>query len=134
MNNFWFVRGVSGAGKSTVASLLSTMEDAVHVEADMFRMVDGKYVHDVDKNHYVHQSCFDTAKEQMALERKNVIVANTSTRKRDVKKYKELCESMGYRFISIIVENYHSTGDTHNVPQDHKDKMERQLRESMKFQ
>ena len=130
----WFVRGVSGSGKSTVANKLRQyMPDADGVEADDFRYIDGKYVYDEKGNYHAHQGCFYQAQHLVETGFHNVIVSNTSTRRRDVKKYRDLTVSCGYNFISIVVENYHETGNVHGVQEDVLCKMEAQLLGSLKL-
>lgn len=130
----WFVRGVSGAGKSTVAKTLrEQLPFGCGTEADDFRYIDGEYAWDKVPNYVAHRKCYDQAKEYMIDGRQNVVVSNTSTMKRDVKKYKKLAEEFGYQFISIVVENYHETGNTHGVPEETLQEMEMCLLHSIKL-
>lgn len=130
----WFVRGVSGAGKSTVAKALrEQLPFGCGTEADDFRYIDGEYAWDRVPNYIAHRKCYDTAKEYLTDGRQNVVVSNTSTRAKDVRKYKTLAEEFGYLFISIVVENYHETGNTHGVPEDTLVDMENKLRNSIKL-
>lgn len=130
----WFVRGVSGAGKSTVARVLrEQLPFGCGTEADDFRYIDGEYAWDKVPNYVAHRKCYDQAKEYMIDGRQNVVVSNTSTMKRDVKKYKKLAEEFGYQFISIVVENYHETGNTHGVPEETLQEMEMCLLHSIKL-
>lgn len=133
MKKFWFIRGVSGAGKSTVADLISSMAGVTHVEADQFRYVDGQYKYTPEGNHLAHKGCFNRAKDFVLGGAENVVVSNTSTRSRDVEKYKDLAEQNGYMFISLVVENYHETGNTHGVPEETLCGMEKQLLGSIKL-
>lgn len=130
----WFVRGVSGAGKSTVARVLrEQLPFGCGTEADDFRYIDGEYAWDKVPNYIAHRKCYDQAKTYMIDGRQNVVVSNTSTMKRDVKKYKKLAEESGYQFISIVVENYHETGNTHGVPEETLQEMEMCLLHSIKL-
>ena len=130
----WFVRGVSGSGKSTVAKALrEQLPFGCGTEADDFRYIDGEYAWDRVPNYIAHRKCYDTAKEYLTDGRQNVVVSNTSTRTKDVRKYKKLAEEFGYLFISIVVENYHETGNTHGVPEDTLVDMENKLRGSIKL-
>lgn len=134
MKTLWFIRGVSGAGKSTTASALAaSLSDAVKVEADDFRVEDGKYVYHENKNFFVHKSCRDEVRRLMSCGVTNVIVSNTSTTARDVRKYKGYAEDAGYRFMSLVVEKYHENENLHDVPEESLEKMETQLRNSLKF-
>lgn len=130
----WFVRGVSGSGKSTVAKVLrDQLPFGCGTEADDFRYINGEYAWDCVPNYIAHRKCYDTAKEYLTDGRQNVVVSNTSTTKYDVRKYRRLAENFGYMFISIVVENYHETGNTHGVPEDTLVDMENKLRNSIKL-
>ena len=63
----------------------------------------------------------------------NVVVANTSTRSKDVNWYKNYAQRNGYRFISIIVENHHETGNVHGVPEETLCRMEQEILGSIKL-
>lgn len=130
----WFVRGVSGSGKSTVAGMLRQhLPDAEGTEADDFRYVDGQYVYNESGNYEAHKGCFEFVKNSIQNGFHNVVVSNTSTRRRDVKKYRDLAVENGYNFISIVVENYHETGNVHGVHEEVLCKMEAQLLGSLKL-
>lgn len=134
VKTLWLVRGVSGSGKSTVAKELTKhLPFATGTEADNFRYIDGVYAWDKVSNYYAHQKCQQEVQGALEFGFENVVVSNTSTKARDVRKYKELAEGYGYRFISIIVENYHETGNVHDVSEDTLCKMEHALKSNMKL-
>lgn len=131
----WLVRGVSGAGKSTVAEMLGYyLPSAVMAEADQFRYIDGEYAWDKVPNHVAHSGCRKAVKKAVEEDgMHNVIVANTSTRSKDVNWYKNYAQRNGYRFISIIVENHHETGNVHGVPEETLCRMEQEILGSIKL-
>lgn len=130
----WFVRGCSGAGKSTVAKLLrEQLPFGCGTEADDFRYIDGRYAWGEVPNYIAHRKCYSTTKEYMIDGRQNIVVSNTSTRSKDVTKYRILANMFGYMFISIVVENYHESGNVHGVPYETLVDMENKLRKSIKL-
>lgn len=134
VKNFWLIRGVSGAGKSTVADLLRMyLPDGVNTEADKFRYIDGVYAYRDVPNHYAHGNCKREVRQWLEEGMSNIVVSNTSCRRKDVNMYKNMAEKYGYRFISIVVENYHESGNTHGVTDEVLEQMEGQLRESIKL-
>lgn len=133
MKNLWFIRGVSGAGKSTVASLIASMSGTESIEADKFRYVDGEYKWSPNDNHRVHKECYNLAEAYAKEGHENIVVSNTSTRLRDVEKYMNLAKKYGYRTFSIIVENRHNTGNVHGVQEETLVQMEKQLLGSLKL-
>lgn len=134
MKTMWFIRGVSGAGKSHVSEVMAQFfPNGQKFEADQFRYVDGVYTHDHKKNPEVHFKCRQAVKDAIESGVDNIIVANTSCRAADVKRYKSIADEAGYKFISLVVENYHETGDVHNVPSEAKQVMASQLSKSIKL-
>jgi len=90
--NLYLLRGIPGAGKSTLAKQLG----CTHFETDTFFMVDGEYKFDPSKLRDAHKWC--QAWEMEA--------------------YMELAKSWNYRVFSIIVENRHDGVNQHSVPED----------------
>jgi predicted kinase len=116
----FLLRGLPGAGKSTLAKSLSTSMSG-HVEADMFFLNhEGEYKFDASKLKEAHEWCRKEAESYMkphGFDR--VIVSNTFTQENELKPYYELAEKYGYRVHSIIVENRHGESEEtniHNVP------------------
>lgn len=128
------LRGVSGAGKSTVADMLAVGSWPV-CEADKFHYTeDGVYDWKPENIHAAHAWCQDQVVEFMEYEFRKIIVSNTSTSEKELKPYLELAEKYGYRVISLVVENRHGNDSIHSVPQETRDAQERRLRNSLKLQ
>lgn len=102
------IRGLPGSGKSTLAS---TMQDHIHIEADMFLQIDGVYVYDQTKIRDAHDWCVARAKQ--ALESgKKVVVSNTFVKTWEMQRYIDF----GYPYK--IIELQRKWPNIHGVPED----------------
>jgi dephospho-CoA kinase len=117
------VRGLPGAGKSTVAELLSDEFYPVISADDFFTLETGAYNFDVNKLHEAHAWCRDWVVKWMKENKEKIFVANTFTTESEVKSYYEIAREYDYNVISLIVENRHGGISIHNVPDDTLDKM-----------
>jgi len=109
------LRGIPGAGKSTIAELLACSGPCF--QADDFHIIDGEYKFDINRAGAAHKWCRDEVrKAALDPENKVVFVANTLTRIREVREYQEIADETGRKLASLIVENRHGNIDVHNVP------------------
>lgn len=130
------IRAVSGSGKSTFAEYLNDIfkGDAIICCADDYFMVDGEYKFDFAKLGAAHSMCF--YKYTVALEADHVqliIVANTSTRETDVNRYRNEALAKDCMVFVTTLENWHNGIDVHNVPEESKENMKKQLLASIKL-
>lgn len=118
MPDLILLRGLPGAGKSTLAEALSYPS---YEADDWFHLFnDGKF--DGALLGAAHAWC----QEQTRMSLKagySVIVSNTSTAEWEVDVYSKLADECGARLISLIVENRHGGESIHNVPSSTIDKM-----------
>ena len=121
MKNLYLLRGIPGAGKSTLAKQLGDS----HFETDTFFMVDGEYKFDPTKLRKAHEWCQSQIELAMinnhvtaGLDNSDIVVSNTFTQAWEMDAYNELAKQYGYRVFSIIVENRHGGVNQHNVPED----------------
>ena len=122
MNQLILLRGLPGAGKSTLANIICDQ----HVEADMFFMnkETGEYEFDASKLKQAHEWCRKMVKEIMDEdEGYNIAVSNTFTQEWEMEGYYELAEEYDYRVHSIIVENRHNGVNKHGVPDEKLEQM-----------
>lgn len=128
------LRGVSGAGKSTVADMLAEGLWPI-CEADKFHYTeDGVYDWKPENIQAAHKWCQDQVKEMMEWKFRKIILSNTFTSEKELKPYLNLADENGYRVISLVVENRHGNDSIHSVPQETRDAQERRLRNSLKLQ
>jgi predicted kinase len=113
MKDLILVRGVSGAGKTTVAHMFS---GAIVLSADDHFVDEGGRYHFVpSKLMEAHAVCQSHTKDHMQEEAPLIVVANTFTREWELKPYIEMANYHGYRVFSIIVEKRHSNPNVHGV-------------------
>ena len=116
MNNLILVRGVSGAGKSTIAPMF---ENAVLVSTDDFFLDEyGDYVFDANSLVINHQFCQLAVRMMMQDDEKLIVVHNTFTADWEMDAYFDLARKHGYAVHTIIVENRHGSKNVHDVPKD----------------
>ncbi len=114
MKNLYLVRGLPGAGKSSIVDALTTAKwDCRHFEADMFMPMP----FDPKKLGEAHAECQEHVKSAMCMESTNIFVSNTFTQEWEMEPYYKLAETYGYRVFSLIVENRHGNSSIHNVPE-----------------
>ena len=117
--NLILLRGVSGAGKSTVAGLFI---DATIISTDDFFMKDGKYQFDANSLVENHMKC--TVKAEQAMNtahaedaKHTLVVHNTFTKDWEMQPYLVLADKYKYMVHTLIVENRHGSESIHDVPQ-----------------
>jgi predicted kinase len=122
MKNLYLLRGLPGAGKSTLANQIG----GTHFEADMYFInKNGEYIFngaDIKKAHQWCQSQVELAMIQnhitYGLDSSDIVVSNTFTQGWEMEPYYKLAESYGYGVFSLIVENRHGGENIHGVPED----------------
>ena len=119
--NLYLLRGIPGAGKSTLAKQLGDS----HFETDGFFMVDGEYKFDPTKLRKAHEWCQSQVELAMiqnhityGLDSSDIVVSNTFTQAWEMDAYYELAKQYGYMVFTVIVENRHGGINQHRVPAD----------------
>jgi len=114
MKELFLLRGVPGAGKSTLAKSLG----GIHIESDMFFMDGDEYKFDPSKLKDAHAWCQNAVKVWTKNGVEKIVISNTFTQEWEIDYYFELAKEHGYRVYSLIVENRHGNKDIHNVPEE----------------
>ena len=126
MKELFLLRGLPGAGKSTLAKSLGGMQ----IEADKYFMDGDEYKFDPSKLKEAHAWCKATVREWMGmnddtygLEYSDIAVSNTFTQEWEMEDYYELAKEYGYRVFSLVVENRRGGVNTHGVPEEKLEQM-----------
>lgn len=126
------LRGVSGAGKSTVAKMFAH-PDCEIVSADKFFLDRaGRYQFDASQLGNAHKYCFEMFKHYLLMG-KDVVVDNTNTTEKEMAKYLEYAAEREHEVVSLVVENRHGNDSVHNVPQDKREQQAKRLSQSIKL-
>ena len=135
MKNVYILRAVPGAGKSKLADeLVSGKESSIICCADdYFTDADGNYLWYPEGLYPAHKWCQELFAENLADGTETIVVANTNTREKDVNAYRKLAIEAGYTVFVLTVENWHNGMDVHNVPEEAKEKMREQIKNSQKL-
>ena len=116
MPTLYLIRGVSGAGKSSLARELKSLGLVTDVlEADNYMFEHGQYKFKPEKLQRAHSLCQSEAQYWLELG-ESIAVSNTSTTEKEVEVYRKIAEECGAIFVSLIVENRSGTKSVHDVP------------------
>lgn len=120
----YLIRGIPGAGKSTLAKTLlrSEVVDAVHEADDYFIKDNGCYDFNLAGLPAAHAQCLQRVEADLKAG-KNVAVSNTCTTAKEVRFYEQLAVKCGVQLTSLVVETRHNNSNVHFVPDDKLDKM-----------
>lgn len=118
------LRGVPGAGKSTLAN--SIWNEYAVCEADKYfhDKETGEYRFDASKLKQAHEWCRSQVEIRMKDNQVNpqfypeIVVSNTFTQEWEMQAYFDLAKQYDYRVVSLIVENRHGGENVHGVPAD----------------
>jgi len=129
--NLILVRGVSGAGKSTIGEMFDDGATTRILSTDDLFYVDGEYKFDPSKLAEYHQAII--AKVESIMVEYNwkimdhdyswfpidrIVVCNTFTQMWEMEPYFNLAKKYDWRIHTIIVENMHGSDSIHDVPAD----------------
>ena len=129
MKQLILLRGLPGAGKSTVANFIWN-EYAV-CEADKY-FIDKEteeYRFDATKLKDAHAWCRNEVEIRMKDNQLNpqyypeIVVPNTFTQEWEMQPYFDLAKKYDYTVFSLIVENRHGSVNVHGVPEDKLEQM-----------
>lgn len=116
MKHLLLLRGLPGAGKSTLANLLTQGNlSSQSMAADQYFEVDGQYQFDAAQLPQAHAWCQEQCRRAMQKDRSLIVVANTFTEEWEMKAYYQLAAEFNYQVFSVIVENRHGHASIHPV-------------------
>jgi predicted kinase len=105
MKTVIILRGVSGSGKSTVASLLETTKHSCYVcSADKYFMRGGEYKFEPSRLKDAHSWCFEMFDRCVLNAIELIVVDNTNTSEWEYEKYETHAKRYGYTVHRLVVE------------------------------
>ena len=123
------MRGVSGAGKTTLAKMLG----GELFEADQYFEFESGYNFNPRKLHLAHMACLENCEAAMLNCARRIVVSNTFTTQAELQPYLELAKEHGYSITVILVENYHGNKGIHNVPQETRELQSQKLKDNLRL-
>lgn len=135
MKTLIILRGVSGSGKSSVASWIkqstSNWKTLVCSADDYFINSKGEYVFEQSKLKDAHAHCMKTFKSAVEVEMDTIVLSNTNTSPWEFEEYEKHAKENGYTVFHLVVENRHGNSNVHGCPSDVQAAQRKRLLESL---
>jgi predicted kinase len=123
MKELVLLRGLPGAGKSTLARMLAGEAYPALSVDDYFTDPDGNYHFESDKNHLAYKQCEQMCEAEVKKGTAKIFVHNTFTMDWEMEPYLKMAKQYNYRLHVITVENYHENSNIHDVSKEQLEKM-----------
>lgn len=124
MRELILLRGLPGAGKTTLAGVLSEQgKYPMFCVDDYFTDEKGEYDFRFQENHLAYKLCEENSRKAMEEGVEKIIVHNTFTMEWEMEPYFKLAADYGYRVHVLTVENRHSSKNVHDIPDEHIERM-----------
>lgn len=124
-NDLVIIRGLPGAGKSTLAKLLSEgRKYPVFSVDDYFTdKVTGAYQFNHTENHLAYALCEQNTRNAMQQGVSRIFIDNVFSMDWEIEPYFKMAEQYHYRVFVITVENRHGNNNVHGITDEQLTKM-----------
>ena len=124
-NSLILLRGLPGAGKTTLATLLSENNTYPVFSVDDYftDKITGEYSFNFQNNHLAYKQCETLTKDAMQQGIPKIFVHNTFTIDWELEPYFKLASQYNYSLFVVTVENYHEQKNIHEVSEEQLYKM-----------
>jgi predicted kinase len=123
--NLILLRGLPGAGKSSLANVLSENGHYPVFAIDNYftNKITGEYQFNFAENYLAYQQCENLCKQALLEGITKVFIDNTFTLDWELAPYFKLAAQFDYMLYVITVEKYHDQTNLHGVNQEQLEKM-----------
>ena len=125
MHSLIILRGLPGAGKTTLAKLLSENNKwpVYSIDSYFTDPVTNEYNFQFDKNHLAYKNCEEQTKMAMENKTEKIFIDNVFSLDWEIEPYFKLASEYNYTVFVATVENYHSNKNKHNISDEQLQKM-----------
>lgn len=110
------LRGLPGAGKSSLAKILSDNTWPVFSIDDYFTNAEtNEYVFRFEENYLAYKLCEQNTEKAMKANVEKIFIHNTFTLEWELETYFKLADTFDYRVHVLTVENRHHSKNCHHV-------------------
>lgn len=125
MRSLILLRGLPGAGKTTLAGVLSEHGrwPVFSVDSYFTNPDTGEYTFEFEKNHMAYKDCQLKTEAAMQQQVEKIFIDNTLTLDWEMEPYFKMASAHNYVVHVVTVENYHGGKNKHKVSNDQLKKM-----------
>ena len=119
------LRGLPGAGKTTLAKLLSENNKWPIFSIDSYFTdpVTNEYNFQFENNHLAYKNCEEQTKTAMENKTEKIFIDNVFSLDWEIEPYFKLASIYNYSVFVVTVENYHSNKNSHSISDEQLQKM-----------
>lgn len=129
MKNLIIIRGLPGAGKTTLAKILAEEKYPVFSIDDYFTNPQtGEYQFDFSKNHLAYKACEQAVENAMKNNTSKIFLHNVFSMHWEMEPYFVLAQKYNYSLYVMTVENYHANKNTHRISDEQMQKMAKKFK------
>lgn len=121
--NLILLRGLPGAGKSSLAKLLAENRYPVFSTDDYFTDRSGNYHFNFEENHIAYKRCEENTRAAMNKGAEKIFLHNTFTMEWELEPYFKLAAEYNYTVFVVTVEKRHGGANVHGVTDEQLKKM-----------